>query len=90
MHKMQRNRILYVAEKLDKLLEILGSAAEIIMTEIEEAPSKDNAEQEDEEFEAMWDVMVFVERLDMDLDTLFSVEKLPITKGQTTCSTCKH
>lgn len=90
MNEIHKKRILYVAEELDKLLEILGTAAEIIMTELEEAPSDENSQLEDEEYEAIWDVMVFVERLERDWNTLCSVKNFSATQEQEICQTCKH
>ena len=90
MNEEQQRKFLYVADQLDELLEILGTAAEIILTELEEAPSDENADQEDEEFEAICDVMVYVERLERDINRICTVEKFPVTKANETYLTSKN
>lgn len=79
MNEIQQRRILYVADRMTELYEILGEAAEKIMAEIEALPSDSTTDVEDAEYEAAFAVMAFVERLDEDLEILYAVKQFPAT-----------
>ena len=82
MNEIQQRRILYVADRMTELYEILGEAAEKIMAEIEALPSDSTTSLEDAEYEAAFAVMAFVERLDEDLEILYAVKQFPATSAK--------
>jgi hypothetical protein len=82
MDEIQQRRILYAADRMAELYEILGEAAEKIMAELETLPSNSTTNVEDAEYEAAFAVMAFVERLDKDLEILYAVKQFPATSAK--------
>ena len=82
MDDIQLRRILYAADRMAELYEILGEAAEKIMAELETLPSNSTTNVEDAEYEAASAVMAFVERLDKELEVLYAVKQFSATSAK--------
>ncbi len=89
MNERQQRRILYVADEIKEYIDMLKGAAQRVITENEDFPINSMIDDENSELKFAKEILEAAERLDKDLDMLYSVKRFPPTPEKETYLTSK-
>lgn len=90
MNERQQRRILYAADEIKELLDMLKNATECVIIEIEDSPIESRNNNEKAELKVAKKIMAVAEQLDRDLNMLYAVKRFPATPEKETYLTCKY